>query len=103
MIRVIRAIGVVSVCVLPAIALAQPDAGTVVPRTPWGAPDLGGVWDYRTMTPLQRSADFAEREVLSDEEAVAYERQVIEQRGSRPLAPGTTHPPMVAGSGNGAD
>ena len=86
-----RVIGILAVCVLPAVVLAQPEAETVVPRTAWGAPDLGGVWDYRTMTPLQRSADFAERKVLSDEEAVAYERQVLEQRGSRPLTPGTTH------------
>jgi len=24
------------------------------PRTPWGAPDLMGVWDFRTLTPLER-------------------------------------------------
>src|SRR2546423_963739 len=24
------------------------------PRTPWGHPDLQGVWDYRTITPLER-------------------------------------------------
>ncbi|MEM6705343.1 MAG: hypothetical protein AAF690_21670 [Acidobacteriota bacterium] len=26
---------------------------TVLPRTSWGAPDLGGVWDYRTATPMR--------------------------------------------------
>ncbi len=62
-----------------------------VPRTAWGAPDLGGVWDYRTMTPLQRSEEFAEQNALSDDEAAAYEQQVLEQRQSRPLTPGTTH------------
>ena len=25
-----------------------------MPRTAWGAPDLGGVWDFRSITPLER-------------------------------------------------
>ena len=28
------------------------------PRTSWGHPDLQGVWDYRTITPLERRAEF---------------------------------------------
>ena len=30
-----------------------------VPRTPWGDPDLQGVWDYWTFTPLERPAEIA--------------------------------------------
>ena len=45
------------------------------PRTPWGAPDLRGVWDYRTMTPLQRPLEFGDKQVLTEEEAAAYERR----------------------------
>lgn len=45
------------------------------PRTPWGAPDLQGVWDYRTITPLQRPDSLAGKQVLTDEEAAAYERE----------------------------
>ena len=87
-----RCVGILSlICLLPAVALAQSGNETSVVRTPWGAPDLRGVWDYRTMTPLERSANFAAREFLSDEEAATYERQVLERRGSRPLAPGSTH------------
>ena len=78
-------------CILPAVALAQSWSETSVARTAWGAPDLRGVWDYRTMTPLQRSADFATKEFLSEEEAAAYERQVLARRDSRPLTPGSTH------------
>ncbi len=43
------------------------------PRTPWGDPDLQGVWDNRTITPLERPQQFAERPSLTAEEAVAYE------------------------------
>ncbi len=52
-------------------------AGTAeaVPLTPWGVPDLRGVWDYRTLTPLQRPRELAGRETLTEEEALAYERQ----------------------------
>ena len=45
------------------------------PRTPWGEPDLQGVWDYRTITPLERPGDLGEKAVLSDEEAASFERE----------------------------
>ena len=39
-----------------------------IPRTPWGAPDLQGVYDFGTAIPLQRPVDFGDRAVLTDEE-----------------------------------
>ena len=59
----------------PCPAAAQPEnAGSLpVPRTPWGAPDLQGVWDFRTITPLERPAEFAGRARLTSEEAASYE------------------------------
>ena len=47
--------------------------GLTPPRTAWGAADLQGVWDYRTLTPLQRPQEFAGKETLTAEEAAAYE------------------------------
>ena len=55
---------------------AQPSQA--VPRTPWGAPDLGGVWDYRSVTPLERPEQFADKAVLTEEEAAAFERERAE-------------------------
>jgi len=52
--------------------LASPD-GWEVPRTPWGAPDLQGIWDSKSTTPLERPAELADREFLSDEEIAAVE------------------------------
>ena len=43
-------------------------------RTPWGGPDLQGMWDYRTITPLQRSPELAGQEFLSEEQAAEFER-----------------------------
>ena len=61
----------------PAAAARQ---GTV-PRTPWGEPDLQGVWNYGTMTPLERPAQWAGKEVLTQAEAEAYEKQTVSRRG----------------------
>lgn len=45
------------------------------PRTAWGAPDLQGVWDYRTITPLERPDRLAGKQVLTDEEAAEFEQE----------------------------
>jgi hypothetical protein len=37
-------------------------------RTPWGHPDLQGVWSNATTTPLERPTNIAEKDALSDEE-----------------------------------
>ena len=52
------------------------DARWSPPRTAWGAPDLQGVWDYRTMTPLQRPREFTGKTVMSPEEAASTRRTV---------------------------
>ena len=36
---------------VPLDAGAQPVASEASPRTEWGAPDLRGVWDFRSLTP----------------------------------------------------
>lgn len=41
------------------------------PRTPWGDPDLQGVWNDATSTPLQRPT--GAKDVLSDEEAADFQ------------------------------
>jgi hypothetical protein len=51
-----------------------------MPRTPWGDPDLQGVWNYGTMTPLERPAQWAGKEVLTPAEAEAYEKQTVSRR-----------------------
>jgi hypothetical protein len=45
----------------------------MVPRTSWGHPDLQGVWDYRTITPLERRPEFADREFYTEEEIAQLE------------------------------
>jgi hypothetical protein len=43
-------------------------------RTPWGQPDLQGIWTYKTTTPLERPAKYQGREFLSDDEFAQAEK-----------------------------
>ena len=47
-----------------------------VPRTPWGDPDLQGIWNDATSTPLQRPNKYAGKDVLTDEEAAGFEQEL---------------------------
>ena len=51
---------------------AAPD-GWTVPAMPWGDPDLQGIWDFRTITPMERPAELAGKAVLTVEEAADFE------------------------------
>ncbi len=45
------------------------------PDTPWGEPDLQGIWSYDFEVPLQRPAQYANKEFFSDEEQAQLDRQ----------------------------
>ena len=55
-----------------------PQKASGVPRTPDGRPDLQGVWDFRTITPMQRPTDLSGKQVLTEQEAAEF--QVKNQR-----------------------
>jgi hypothetical protein len=44
-----------------------------VPRTSFGKPDLGGIWDFATITPLERPLKFAGKEFLTESEVKMLE------------------------------
>ena len=66
---------------------ADTRSGWTVPRTAWGAPDLRGVWDYRTMTPLQRPREFAGKTVMTDAEAAAYQARTLKEQADYDRSP----------------
>jgi hypothetical protein len=64
-------------------AAAKKTASWTVPRTADGQPDLQGVWNYGTETPLQRPDELAGKERLTPEEAAKYQEQMAERRKAR--------------------
>src|SRR5579863_5467178 len=64
-------------CLLASIPATAQKPWTV-PRTPDGHPDLQGIWNNATLTPMERPAAFAGKATLSDAEATEYEKKDIE-------------------------
>ncbi len=71
----------------PTVTAGQTQTATVdtwtPPRTAWGDPDLQGIWDFRTLTPLFRPRGLGEQEVWTDEEAAALEQGAEQRRVNR--------------------
>jgi hypothetical protein len=67
---VAAAIGIVSVSVTRTSA-----QNAEVPRTPWGDPDLQGLWTDETDTPLQRSPRFGTQEFFTEAERADLDEQ----------------------------
>ena len=82
------------VIVLAASILAVQPAGAQrykTPRTPWGDPDLQGLWSNQTSTPLERPDALKDRETLTPQEADEREEEARASADRPPRAgdPGT--------------
>jgi hypothetical protein len=55
------------------VASATPPAQA--PKTPWGEPDLQGIWTDETDTPLQRAPKFANQEFFTDAQRAELDRE----------------------------
>ena len=66
------------------------------PRTPDGQPDLQGVWDYRTITPMERPASLGNKPFFTAEEAATFEEQENRRQNRDLIDPkkgGVQYPP----------
>src|SRR5262245_8657443 len=65
------------------VPVAGQSAATL--KTPWGAPDLQGIWEDQTVTPFERAKDLGTREFLTPEEitqrTAARKNQVDADKG----------------------
>ena len=59
-------------------------------RTADGKPDLQGVWSFANITPLERPAELAGKEFLTDADVAAVEAKAAANRVDRPPRPGST-------------
>jgi hypothetical protein len=55
-------------------ASGTPPAASSPVKTPWGEPDLQGIWTDETTTPLQRPARYANQEAFSEAERAELDR-----------------------------
>ena len=79
---ILGALAMVSM-ILPAVAASAQSqsatSGTVeASRTPWGEPDLQGIWNNPSVIPLERDEALGTREFLTAEEIAAAEQELIQ-------------------------
>jgi hypothetical protein len=74
----VRTIAIAFACGV-VVCVAVPAVGQESVRTSWGAPDLQGVWDFRSITPLERPEDLADQAFLSAEEAANLEQEAVDR------------------------
>jgi hypothetical protein len=67
------------------VAAQQPAAkkNWTPPKTPWGEPDLQGIWplNHLIATPFQRPEKYGDRRLMTDEE---FARRAEERTGAQP-------------------
>jgi len=84
--RLLKLMGASGVTVA-AVVLLMPSAASAqaVLKTPWGEPDLQGIWTVETDTPLQRAPKYGAREFFTDaeREALDQERAALLRRDKR--------------------
>ena len=64
-----RAVAFTVTAVAAPLLLAQ---SSDIPRTEYGAPDFQGTYTFRTLTPLNRPPELADKATLTEEEAVEW-------------------------------
>ena len=85
--RVMASLGgvaLVALVVLPAAAQTTAKKGPAKSgasmKTPDGQPDIQGIWDFRTVTPLERPTEFGDKEFLTEKEAEEYAAKMVASR-----------------------
>jgi hypothetical protein len=54
------------------------------PHTPWGDPDLQGIWNNSTITPIERPKELGEKQFLTDDQAAGLEERAAQSRVDSP-------------------
>ena len=89
-----RMLALIALAMCSAPLVPAEESEWTLPRTPWGDPDLQGVWTNETITPFERPVEQAGKEFLSDEEAASIEAGVAQRRAA---FDGTSPPGSVGG------
>jgi hypothetical protein len=73
--RVAASIAICAVVVSSAVAPGATADKPSTPRTPWGEPDLQGIWTDPNDTPLQRPAKYANQEFFTPEQRAELDKE----------------------------
>src|SRR5215467_14370154 len=76
------AVAIAAATAIVALPVARTSAQSPSLKTPWGDPDLQGIWTVEYDTPLQRSARFADQEFFTDAQREEFDR-IRSQPGGR--------------------
>src|SRR5215813_14316599 len=80
--RVLLASAAITIALLlPAIVVGIVASGkhtAPAPKTPWGEPDLQGIWSRDVDIPLQRPTRYGDREFLTDAERAELDRRIAD-------------------------
>jgi hypothetical protein len=77
----VAAAAAIAVTGTSAQAPEQAPKQTTVMTTPWGDPDLQGIWTDETSTPLQRAPRFANQEFFTEEQRAGLDKARSELQG----------------------
>jgi hypothetical protein len=83
--RLVALVGAVAAAVALVVPVDVAAQTSAPPVTAWGAPDLQGVWDFRSLTPMERPRELKDKEVFTAEEAATFAERTV-QRESRDQA-----------------
>ena len=76
--RLVSSIAAISLAA-PLSAMAQTaDSPYIAPRNEWGQPDLRGVWNFSSNTPLERPAQYADQEFLNNDDVARIRAEALE-------------------------
>ena len=78
---------VLAAMLAPAAAPGQTSEAPSSPRTAWGDPDLQGIWNNATLTPLQRPANLGDQAFWTEEEAAGLSQRTVNRNAELLNAP----------------
>jgi hypothetical protein len=103
-VRNIAAAGVVAAAIAALLPIGLGAQSKSVRKTPWGHPDLQGLWNVATMTPLERPDDAKGRLTLTEAEVRKLElaNAARREQRARPSNPQRDAPPVGGDGSTGA-
>ena len=71
---IVVAVAAFAACTVVSLPITRTSAQAPTLKTPWGEPDLQGIWTVETDTPFQRSPKYANQEFFTEEQRAEFDR-----------------------------